>query len=474
MDIIESILKFRIDNKIFAIDANKVSQILRVPNITPVPLTDSSFKGVCVVGGKIASVVDLGVFFNLNKIEEKKDTSRIVTFANEDGLYAFLVEEVLGITFIDENNYEPSNDGNSKIIGLYKENGDIYQIIDTEEVLKSINILEFNANTLEKLSEENQIDATNSNNYVKYLFFTIQNELFAIDIDTVKELVFVPDIIVPIPESEDFVLGMITLRNKIVNTIDFSILLDFDKSHISNKSRLIIIQYKTKSIAVLVDEVEEVKDIEISSIENVPENFKDNKIEAVYKDKNGTIASIINRNFLKELIEDYYLEEEKENNNPQNNTSSKESLMIEMVVFNIDKEEFAIDIDNVQEIIKYTDITPMPEAPEFVEGVINLRGVVIPIVSLQERLHFNKNITEKTKILICNIKNNKIGFLVDDVNEILSVDENTISTTKSSDALFDEIITLDEGERVILKLRADRLLDESDFEQLEMINKEEK
>jgi purine-binding chemotaxis protein CheW len=135
--------------------------------------------------------------------------------------------------------------------------------------------------------------------------------------------------------------------------------------------------------------------------------------------------------------------------------------MTEVAVFQIANEEFAIGIEDVQEIIKYTQITPIPEAPQFVDGVINLRGVVIPIVSLPERLGFEKNIDSKSKILVCIINEERVGLLVDDVNEIMFIEDKFISKSDKEDALFSDIITLDEGKRIILKLQVSNILEDN-------------
>jgi purine-binding chemotaxis protein CheW len=143
--------------------------------------------------------------------------------------------------------------------------------------------------------------------------------------------------------------------------------------------------------------------------------------------------------------------------------------MSEIAAFQINNEEFALNIDDVNEIIKYTEITPIPEAPQFIDGVINLRGVVIPIVSLPERLGFTKEIKPKSKILICDIKGEKIGLFVDDVNEIMFIEDRFVSKSSNENTLFSEVITLDEGKRVILKLRITEVLDDDTIDSIKTI-----
>ena len=108
----------------------------------------------------------------------------------------------------------------------------------------------------------------------------------------------------------------------------------------------------------------------------------------------------------------------------------EENSIKQVVGFKIGEEEYVIDILKVQEIIKPVDITPIPDSPEFIEGVINLRGMVIPIISLRKRFNFEeKENNSETKIIVTKIDNHFIGFLVDSVTEVLRIPSNLIEPT---------------------------------------------
>jgi purine-binding chemotaxis protein CheW len=96
--------------------------------------------------------------------------------------------------------------------------------------------------------------------------------------------------------------------------------------------------------------------------------------------------------------------------------------LIQLVSFKVGEEEFGVDILKVQEINKMTVITRVPNAPDFVEGVINLRGRVIPIVDLRKRLGLPEREHDKnTRIIVVEIINKTIGFIVDAVSEVLRI-----------------------------------------------------
>ncbi|MGA9295232.1 MAG: chemotaxis protein CheW [Ignavibacteriaceae bacterium] len=99
--------------------------------------------------------------------------------------------------------------------------------------------------------------------------------------------------------------------------------------------------------------------------------------------------------------------------------------LLQLVTFNIGKEEFGVDILHVQEINRMTHITKVPNAPHFVEGVINLRGRVIPVIDLRLKLKIEKKEYDKnTRIIVVEVDNKTIGFIVDSVNEVLRIPAN--------------------------------------------------
>ncbi|MHB1687847.1 MAG: chemotaxis protein CheW [Ignavibacteriaceae bacterium] len=98
------------------------------------------------------------------------------------------------------------------------------------------------------------------------------------------------------------------------------------------------------------------------------------------------------------------------------------SELLQLVSFMIENEEFAIDILFVQEINRMLQITKVPNAPGFVSGVVNLRGRVIPVVDLRTKLGLNKKEFDKnTRIIVVEVKDKTVGFIVDAVKEVLRI-----------------------------------------------------
>lgn len=107
--------------------------------------------------------------------------------------------------------------------------------------------------------------------------------------------------------------------------------------------------------------------------------------------------------------------------------AGKSDELLQLVSFKIGSEEFGVDILKVQEINRMVEITKVPQAPHYVEGVINLRGKVIPIVNLRKRFDLElKEYDKNTRIVVVDIGGNIMGMVVDSVSEVLRLPSSTI------------------------------------------------
>lgn len=98
--------------------------------------------------------------------------------------------------------------------------------------------------------------------------------------------------------------------------------------------------------------------------------------------------------------------------------------LLQLVSFKIGDEEFGVDILSVKEINRMLQITRVPNSPNFVEGVINLRGKVIPVIDLRIKLNMERTeYSPDTRIIVVEINNQTVGFIVDSVKEVLRIPE---------------------------------------------------
>lgn len=148
----------------------------------------------------------------------------------------------------------------------------------------------------------------------------------------------------------------------------------------------------------------------------------------------------------------------------------KDDELLQLVTFSIGEEEFGVDILKVQEIIRTMEITKVPRAQDFVEGVINLRGKVIPIIDLRRRFGFaSKEHDKHTRIIVIEINNMIVGFVVDSVSEVLRIPAATVEPPPPVVAGVESEYISGVGklqDRLLILLDLDKLLSGEDMEVL--------
>jgi purine-binding chemotaxis protein CheW len=134
----------------------------------------------------------------------------------------------------------------------------------------------------------------------------------------------------------------------------------------------------------------------------------------------------------------------------------------QFVAFKLEDEEYAVEILNVQEIIRWSHITRVPKAPPFIKGVINLRGKIIPVIDSHVRFRLGEQvITEMSRIIVFHYDDVVIGMTVDLVTEVLSLPVEDIEkphTSKSIDNQFIQGIGKI-GDRLLIVLDLSKVLD---------------
>lgn len=139
--------------------------------------------------------------------------------------------------------------------------------------------------------------------------------------------------------------------------------------------------------------------------------------------------------------------------------------ILQFVTFTMNKEEYAVDILSVQEINRVTEITRVPNAPAYVEGVINLRGKVIPVINLRKKFGFEeKTLDDNSRIIIMEIKGIINGILVDSVSEVLRIPSSAIEAAPplATDSISHFIKGLAKLEnRLIILVEIDNLIEEA-------------
>lgn len=150
--------------------------------------------------------------------------------------------------------------------------------------------------------------------------------------------------------------------------------------------------------------------------------------------------------------------------------TAKHDELIQLVSFMLADEEYGVEVLKVREIIRMPTITKMPNVPQHVEGIINLRGKVIPIISMRRRFGLMENENNsQTRIIIMDVVGSLTGFIVDAVSEVIRIHSSEIQPPPSmvlSGGISQEFITgvFNHAERLLIIMDIDRMFSEDERE----------
>ena len=149
----------------------------------------------------------------------------------------------------------------------------------------------------------------------------------------------------------------------------------------------------------------------------------------------------------------------------------------QFVSFQIGDEGFGVNIHQAREIISYPELTKIPNAPEFVEGVIDLRGEIVPIVDLQKRLNLNtENNEQEQKVIIVEVEEMLVGMKVDEVEGIIRLNEEDIGNAPQLARDINQSYVQGVGrmeERLLILLDLTAIFSSQEVKQLEELEKAE-
>ena len=143
----------------------------------------------------------------------------------------------------------------------------------------------------------------------------------------------------------------------------------------------------------------------------------------------------------------------------------------ELLTFTLGNEEYGIDILKVQEIRGYDAVTAIANAPEFIKGVINLRGIIVPIVDMRIKFHLGKvEYDQFTVVIILNVAHRVVGIVVDGVSDVIALTPEQIKPSPEFSSTLDTQYITGLGtvdERMIIVVDIERLLSSKDMELFE-------
>ena len=306
--------------------------------------------------------------------------------------------------------------------------------------------------------------------------FSVAEQEYAMSISDVQEIVQIPEQIIHVPHSDSHVLGVMTLRQRMLPLVSLRRMFGLPLRDGDEQSRILVISVGNASVGVVMDSVNEVLRVSKNDVSAMPSMLARDgdlsEITEICRLNNGKrLVSIISAEIMfhhhavQEALSSIEMTQDEDLEN------SKRAMIEDdeqMVVFRLGSEEFGVPIESVQEIVRVPEeLTHVPKAPAFVEGVINLRGAVLPVVDQRRRLGLpTLERCEQQRIMVFLFDGVRTGFIVDSVAEVLKIARSAIEPaphlSEGQSHLISRVANLEKQKRIILLIEPLNLLDSKD------------
>jgi len=426
----------------FGVPIGVVKEIVRVPEATRIPQAPSFIEGVANLRGSILPIVNLRDRFGMPDGERTDDT-RAVVIEVEGRLAGLIVDQVSEVLRVHTDSIEPPpavvsaaiNSGYLRGVAKLNEGRRLVLLLDIQAILPSLDIAASVAHTTHGAASDVEVRARRQSVETEQVVtFKVDNEEYALAIADVQEIIRVPDIS-RVPQAPAFVEGVVSLRNRLLPIVNLRARFGMPSIATDDDSRIIVVSLADAIVGVQVDAVSEVLSVPRDAVEAPPSVLSGGEAEqlrGVAKlDEGRRLIMLLDAAHVLSSVEVGMLSGLEGAGKVSSGGGERARRQVideeQFVSFRIENEEFGVGIQQVQEIIWLTDITRVPRAPSCVEGIINLRGSVLPVIDMRKRFGLPPTqATESTSILVVDVKGHKTGVIVDEVSEVLRLSRDAI------------------------------------------------
>ena len=448
-----SFIVFRVKDQNFAYETEKVVETVRVDRVFPVPLAPEFVRGVLNLRNNVIPLIDLRSL--LWGEPSEADTAVIV---EEDGkTVGLLVDSVSSITDLEEKDLkkvrkkEVEGIKREFIRGMFKREDRVIFLLD----LKTVTGKKRTKRKKEprKVARESLKVTSKKENLKGFVIFPSGKEWFALPVEEVREIIDYPSKVSRVPKAPPYVEGVFLLRDEEMALVSFARAIGLEAGE---ERRAIVVQVNRTAVALAVEDVKEIRWIEEEGI--LPMD-KEASRGVIALDGGERIVLIMSA---ADVVRAGEVEDISRGSGKTEDTREVKDMR-SFVTFTVGKIEMAIPIEKVKEVIEVESITPMPGAPDHVEGVYNLRNSVIAVSSLPKRLGIEgAEVSNKVVVL----EDVPVGFKVTKLKGILRVEEENIQPadqiTNVEEKVLEGIIRSEEG-GIIFILDPEKVVREEDI-----------
>lgn len=294
----------------------------------------------------------------------------------------------------------------------------------------------------------------NSSNLIEqkkntHLYFQVGDNKYAVNSANVLEIMKLPALDYP-QKLPNNIVGLLKYNNFVINVIDIRFYLDIEVRPYTVHNELLIVKTDELIYGIITDKVIGILPFDSVFVDAIPYADSNTVIDSLYKINNETIF-IINIYSVENLLKKHqeWAKVEIPKLFPQDETSkaimAKRTLEVvnkstmklasselhvknKYISFNLNSNTYCIALDYVKEVLKDTSITNVPGTPDFIEGIMNLRGDYITVINLKNFLGLEAGVvTEKKPVIIIKCNELKLAFLIDKINELFEFQQDDIN-----------------------------------------------
>ncbi|MBM6579573.1 chemotaxis protein CheW [Microvirga sp. BT689] len=455
----QSFLTVHVGDERFALPASDVAEVIRPPAMIRVPLGPPSLLGVANLRGAVMPVVSLHSL--LGREGSLSSHARIVV-VDRGAPVGLLVDRVasLGASTDDADGGRAPAQRIDLDMLLAKDFGGLTRRVQHKQFLAP-----------QALREEAAADRDE----IALVCFAVAGQDFALPLASVHEVVAFPEEVAAVPQTDAVMLGVMTLRRRLLPLVSLHGLLGLPAGvHKNDRSRIVVARIGLGVVGLAIDGMREILRIPSHMIDPVPtiltRGDAEAQIQGICRLEGGQrLVSILSAEHLfrdQTLVEQ--ISPQTEENHDMDAADGLSTAGEQFIVFQLGGEEYGLPITAVDEVVRVPDaLTRLPKAPAFIDGVMNLRGRVVPVIDQRRRFKFEgQGEKRRERIIVVRIDHMHAGFVVDGVSEVLKIHQSQLRPTPDLAAdgsqVIDRIANIEVEGRMILLLNPRELLDRAE------------
>ncbi len=459
----QSFLTVQVGDERFALPAADVAEVIRPPAVTRVPLGPSSLVGVANLRGAVMPVVSLHAL--LGSKGAPSETARVVVI-DRGAPVGLMIDKVASLGTAEAADDNVGGEGRAPA-----------RLIDLDTLL-SRDFGSFARRGQPRhapVGQATQSQMAAARDEVALVCFTVAGQDFALPLGSVHEVVALPAGVMAVPQADAVMQGVMTLRGQLLPLVSLRGLLGLRAgANGGSRSRVVVARIGDALVGLVTDGMREILRIPSSEIDPVPailtRGEAEARIQGICRLEGGQrLVSVLSTESLfrdQDLAEQMLPQTEKNQamGTPDRPSDGDEQF----IVFQLGGEEYGLPIASVDEVVRVPEtLTRLPKAPAFIEGVMNLRGRVVPVIDQRRRFKFEgQGERRRERIVVVRIDRMYAGFVVDTVSEVLKIPQSQLRTTPDLAAegsqVIERIANIEVEGRMILLLNPRELLDRAE------------